>query len=433
MLDKYASFINKSWHDLLTQMSTEKHVFLNDIERVEQKETVVNPKAKKIKYSLDSYADTKECLGVSKDILPENMVIDLHKELLYGHEPLDWENIKQTIDTMSNYLIYPTATLDINMPKRKNLINILVLGAGPTGLFIANYLTSVINKPWANVLVIDNRIHEDTPYRLPYFRNRQFSVDASLFTAFFPRIMTIDDIVGKPIAIKYLEYMLMVILYGNRVPVCYSKSIYDDKSLEKFVKAKSIDIVYDCTRGRLKQQYFPNVLPMFPENMILSDQLFEVKKHGNEYQLYRKDGLTKRFYLSIETYLDGKYHATSDVPPEIQYLDDLNTLRVLHGKCFRIKSDKLIAFTEIFDNLRDLELSKAIQASFIANKDLDIKVSIVEAYLMHKIQVAKVVDSFLFVSAGDSAFTSHFYIGAGLNRSLRHLISVLWFQQILYQ
>lgn len=432
-LEQYASFINKTWSDFLNQMSPDKHVFLYDMERVAQEPAIDNTKSNKIKYSLKEYVSEEICLSTPEKILPEDKIIDLYKDFLYGTDPLVWSNVRERIDDISNFLLYPTASLKINMPKNKNLINVLILGGGPTGLFVANYLTSVINKPWANVLVVDNRAHKDTKYRVPYTRNRQFAVNSELFTSFFPRIMTMNDLIGKPIAIKYLEYMLLIILYGNRVPICYTKELMNTESLEKFVKAKSIDIVYDCTGGRLDHHYFDNIESPFPDNLIMSNDSFDVKKHGNIFQLHRKDGMLKRFYLSAEAYENGQYDHTLSVTSDIQYLDDLNMLKVMHNKCFKIKLNKLQKFIKLLDNLKDLELAKTLQSSFLTNKELNIRISIVEAYLQHQIQVATVVDgTFLFISAGDSAFTSHFYIGAGLNRLLNFLISVMWYQQILY-
>lgn len=432
-MDKYVAFANETWIDFISGLSKDNHVFIDDIkyivdhDRAHGEYIVENPDARKIETPQVTATD---CFQASAKVLKPKQLADLYQMLVLDDQPPLWSEIVKQIDQISHLRIYPTTSLDVEMSKTRNVINVLVLGAGPTGLFIANHLDNLAN-PAVNVIVVDSRVSDDKINRLPYSRNRLFSVNTDLFTPILRRIPGISD---DRIRIKYLEYVLLALAYGNGIKVCYAK--LDD--LDTFVQAKKIDVVFDCTGGRFKQHYLNPDPPNPFTDKVMQWEDYTVVKRGNECILERKDGMANRFYLDISTYRYGHFiQSISDRGNvNIHSLDDLNALKKLHGTCFRLARDQVIPFVQAFAGLTDLTLSKTIQSEILTHKLDNFTFSIIEAWLHHHIEIAAIFQvqehSCIYVAAGDTAFSSHFEIGSGLRRVLLFLNQLVWGLQMLY-
>lgn len=432
-MDKYVAFANETWVDFITSLSGDNHVFIDDIkhivdhDRAHGEYIVKNPKPSKI---VIPDVTSSDCFQASTKVLEPKQLKKLYRMLVLDDQTPPWSEIVKHIDKISHLRIYPTASLDVDMPKTRNVINVLVLGAGPTGLFIANHLDNLSN-PAINVMVIDSRVSDDKINRLPYSRSRLFFVNTDLFAPILRRIPGISD---DRIRIKYLEYVLLALAYGNGLKVCYSQ--LDD--LETFIKTKHIDVVFDCTGGRLEQRYLNPQPPNPFANKIMQWEDYSVVQRGNECILERRDGMANRFYLDISTYRYGHFlQSISDRGNvNIHTLDDLNALKKLHGTCFRLTPDQVIPFVQAFDGLQDLTLSKTIQSEILTHKLDNFSFAIVEAWLHHHIEIAALFQvqehKCIYVAAGDTAFSSHFEIGSGLRRVLLFLNQLVWGLQMLY-
>ena len=383
--------------------------------------------------------------SIPKKILPKKTVNDIMKSFFSRDEFPSWNKLKILLDDFSNYLLYSTVELKKYTKQLQNrdddTINILILGAGPTGLYIATYLAYInLLTPKINILLIDNRIASEG-YRLPYSRNRIFGLDLSLLNTFFPQFPCVQELIKQGgIEIKYLENIMYVLACGYGVPIYFTNKISNQYKLQKFIVENKIDIVYDCTGNRLKNNFIkPNTFNesvFFPKNIILVNDQYKIICEHNNCKLVWKNNIKNRFYLSMEVYNPkGKFIKTEIFSDPLVYAHDVALFSKFHNKFLMIKKNKIINALKIFDNMSDLNLSKKIQAILLENKNYFIKFAIIEAVFYHKITISTIIDQpnqkTLYIGAGDTIFSSHFGVGAGLNRLLVFIDYIVWYTQAL--
>ena len=449
-LEAYADYVNRCWNTWINMHNgSDSHIFLKDMETVKENDklydpnpTYINKGAEPITFNLSTYTSKSQCPTTPIKTLPKKLVEELYRSFTDHNTPLIWPDVRTKLETMSVYLPYSTVSLKSAFKtKRPNSINILILGGGPTGLYVANYLNSMYTlRPRLNLLVVDNRVALRQRHRLPYTRSRIFAIaTGSLFGTFFPKIAEMQDLVKQSaISIKYLEYMLLVLLYGSDIPICFTEELGSPQALLKYMDRKHIDIVYDCTGGRFEAVWLNEPLNhSFRPSLKMRDKQYQVVRSGpNEYQLQWKNNITNRYFLSIEVYDgDGIFMYAPVNGPTIQFKQDLTILSNLHNQCFKLKQKRVADFLKVFDNLKDLGLSKIIQGSIMSDPTRTFKFFIIEPNLRHKIKISTVIGSpsnpHLYIGAGDTIFTSHFAVGAGLNRLLEFIKSTMWYVQTL--
>ena len=451
-LDNYSQYVNKLWKNYTEQLNffaadKNQHIFLNDMVKVNNLEwkykTIENKKHKKnLKFDLNKYFTQKNCFNVPEKILPKELADDICMELRDYYKIPNWNWLQQKFDEMSDYLLYSNIKLNeykkVLKYKEANTINILILGAGPTGLYIANTINYIrMLSPKINLLVIDNRIAKEG-YRLPYTRNRIYGIELSLFSYFYPKIICMEKLVEKGgISIKYLENLLLMLAYCGNIPIYFTNKLNDEAKLKKFIQENKIDIIYDCTGGRLKNDFLDNKSDnnFFNADMKLENDLYQVVLNKNEYQLQRKNNIDGRFYLSVEIFNNGKYLYTHLSSEDLIFTDDIKFFSKLHNKCLMVKEDKIYEILLLFDNLVDLQLSNTLKNMIIYNMSNDMKFMIIESAFYHKIIISDVIKQknydTLYIATGDTIFSSHFAIAAGLNRLLPFIDQVVWYAQTL--
>lgn len=434
-LEKYAKFANDIWHAEMKEWSgNDTHVFLLDLAYATKNTPVISKKEankKPVKYDVNDYVSNGKCSIEPKGILPDKLLYDLFFTITAS--AIDKDKMIELANEMTKYYIEPTATLDIEM-YRDNSINVLILGGGPAGLIMANYLRKIHN-PKANVLLIDNRTYNDTEYRVPYTRDRMYSLSYSTVSDFWPQVTSLTERL-LDLQIKHLEYILLTLARFSGVHIVYTKAINNQKALEKFVESKSIDIVYDCTGDRMKVDYL-NKGPNIFKDYVLTDPKWSVVKGPNEYRIKWRS-MIGRFYLGADYYKDGQFstHLWQEFPSAkpITTLHDLNLIKPFHGKCVSIKDkDK---FAKLMSKLVDENLRTEILDGLVKAEDT-VFFYIIEPNMHHKINVAATFNAgkrkSLYIALGDTAFSSHFYIGAGLSRTTEFAKQVAWYQQTLYE
>lgn len=450
ILEKYSHYVNESWHKylILNARYKNKHMFLKDMELVETYELkdnnahFVNKNIKNINFNPIDYFDIAKCKYVPKKILSKEVVDDIFRQFMNRTEPIFWDKLSKQLDDLSDHLLYSNVKMktieNVFQNKAPDCVNVLILGAGPTGLYIANYLNSILTmSPNINLLVVDNKITKET-YRMPYTRNRIFGVDLYLFSSFFPNIASIQNLTTG-MRIKYLEYILLILLYGYDIPIYFTNKISTQASLEKFVHKNNVDIVYDCTGGRLKNNFIRSTVDtanFFPRDILLSSEKFMVVPKINEFRLEWKNNIDRRFFLSVETYdCNNKFIAIPFVSNELLYTHDVKLFHKLHNKCLRVKQNKILDLMKIFDNMKDLNLSKSMESLLLDNLNNNMKFYIIEAEFYHKNIISSVIKiknkQTLYIGAGDTILSSHFIVGAGLNRMLGFIQSIVWYVQTL--
>jgi len=114
----------------------------------------------------------------------------------------------------------------------------------------------------------------------------------------------------------------------------------------------------------------------------------------------------------------------------IAYQEDYDALSVLNNKCTTI-SKNIIKY---FGILSDIKLEKYIIRAIkkYINSSAKIKFYVFETKICHKLNICGLInDQTIYVGAGDTIFSSHFLLGAGLNRLLNFTNHVIWHMQNL--
>jgi hypothetical protein len=118
-----------------------------------------------------------DCKYIPKKIIPDKTLKKIH-ELITDFKTEDMDVIRLALMKMYDYNL-PSTIKNIKDWKKdlgndstdtkRNIINVLIVGAGPLGLFTALYLNNYYNRPennkklincYVNILVIYNRIYK---------------------------------------------------------------------------------------------------------------------------------------------------------------------------------------------------------------------------------------------------------------------------------
>jgi hypothetical protein len=455
-LQNYHHYTNKIWKAYVAKINYPKitnHIFLNDMDFVdklesENPEPIINKEIHK-KVNMNTYFKLVKHIPVPTEVLPEELVRNVFDILTKNHTDRsyipEWTTLEPLLAKFSDYLLYSNINLEkiseMFQNKSSNALNILIMGAGPTGLYIANYLRLAGPMfPFFNLAIIDDRIPGGKRgLRLPYTRNRIFGLDFSLFSSFFPIFPCIRGLVSRGgIEIKYLENFLLVLAYSLNIPIYFTDEISNEMALKKFILKNKIDIVFDCTGGRMDIDYSSDIKSdFFPSNLILENDKYDIVRNRNKYELHWKKNIHNKFWLSIEIYdSDGKFLFVAMNTESLLFEPDVILLYKLHNKNLRIKDTKIQEAIDLFDNLKDLGLSKKIQTILSNNYNHIIKFYIIEPKLHHTISISKIIRQpkldTIIIGTGDTIFSSHFVIGAGLNRLLPFINNIIWYIQTFY-
>ena len=245
-LEKYSEYVNKLWKIYMNRRyGTKQHIFLNDMLTFTDKfdyDPIQNENHKKnYKPDLNEFFVEKKCYKTPTKILPKELVNDICKELTDYTKIPNWKLLEVNLNELSDYLLYSNINLDkyckFLQNKDTNTINVLIQGAGPTGLYIANMIhhANMLN-PKINLLIIDNRIAKEG-YRLPYTRNRIYGIALSLFSTFFPKFVCMEKLIERGgISIKYLENLLLMFVYHNKIPIYFTNKIHTEEKLKNFIE-----------------------------------------------------------------------------------------------------------------------------------------------------------------------------------------------------
>ena len=309
-------------------------------------------------------------------------------------------------------------------------MNILIMGGGPNGLFLAYYLDTIYNdiyqrsdlKP--NIFLIDNRIEREN-IRKPFSRTRTFNICTPYLSTLFP------DIFHKinngynclSIQIKYFELLSYIYCYMRGIPMMFTKKYEDEKELLKLINNNKIDIIFDSTGGRLQlnnlkiNQDFANKCLSMSNKLTLNNNKLEYMPEQFNYwcgvDLLDENFNTIRFKIVLSHVNDYLYQH------EIKNMDDFNTLQNILIK----KEDLLVLVTHIHDEILQKEILFNYNYCMNNPKVKYVKMYTFTADMYHRtICSQKITDKCVYVGVGDTIFHSHFLTTAGLNRTV--LLSV---------
>jgi len=200
--------------------------------------------------------------------------------------------IKKELNKLENYNL-PSTISNLDKTNSKNNINILLIGAGPIGLFTSIYLHKLY-KNNVNILLIDNRIKEEG-IKLPYSRVTEFTIDLQELKIFFNRIFCLDfyhnlSINSREfIYINQLENLLYVYAYHHKIPIYFTKKLDSFSSVKKYAMEKNFQYIFDCTGGRLNAKFTLNKEITWNQFKFKKDK-YEIKYVGDNLYKFFVDG-----------------------------------------------------------------------------------------------------------------------------------------------
>jgi hypothetical protein len=443
--------INKMFQDLF--INNKVHPFFSDIKTVVELKKEYNEKInQEIKRTNKEYEYKSPPDINSIDIKEikehdELNIKDMNKLLKEINNVLNYNKILNLVSYMSQFMIKsniaPQAEKKLyeNISKNKNRdfkykikskINIMIIGSGPVGLFLACYLHIYYNMNSIkfqstsnniNIIMYDSRI-EKPGFRKPYNRQRLFSTNSKYLNMIIPKLFCWKDVNKDYIMVNIfiLEYILYTIASSYNIPMIYEDYSWDD--YKDIINKGKFDVVFDCTGGRLSHdaikitkkntEWLNNIsltgmnrklIVDIDKNLVL---LENDSKHIDNYFygsviFYYKDNKSLIFYKNIDIDINNKY--------------DLVYLNKYKDKYYSYE-DSLDIIKGIKDDInRNLLYSLLIDHNY---KDYIIEFDVWSIYMRHGIKISDVFKlnnrDILFIGAGDTIFHSHFIVGAGLNR-----------------
>lgn len=429
--------INKMFEKLFkTKEEHNIHPFFKDLKKVynlapDYRKTVINNIKRRVNY--------KDIVNIPNDVKVEPkyeiLKIDELKKLdINMYNVLNYNKIYEIVSFLSKYIIKSNIKDENKIYQKishnkKDIINIMIIGSGPVGLFLACYLylyyneTTMNSTPRVNIVIYDSRI-EKSGFRKPYNRQRVFSTASKYLSLIIPKVYCWDD--SKDyfmVNIFLLEYVLFTIANQHyHIPMIYED--YDWNDYKKIIDKGKFDVVFDCSGGRLKHDVIKNIDASWLKNINLSNSDINrelvVKEKDNIVLLENdKNHIINYFFGSMEFFYNDKtltFHSKYDV--DIMNSKDLIFLNKIKDKYYKYE-DALYLVQGISDfNFRDFLYT--ILTKDNSYKSLLIKFDIWGVYMRHQIKISDTFDinkrKILLIGAGDTIFHSHYITGAGLNR-----------------
>ena len=417
------------------------HPFFMDLRRVEkisknyieyQKSSIV----KIIPYKKKNIPEEKILNIKPKKELSEKKLKKLNNELKVN---LSFTSILKIVSEISKYIIKSNVSnyekLFDTFSKNNDKINIAIIGAGPVGLFLAVYLHIYYNKgslnnyPKVNIVIFDNRI-EKSKFKKPYSRYRPFSTTSTFLPIVLPKLYCYQkNKESLYLNIFLLEYMLFTkARLEHNIPFIFENYNWND--YKNIFKKANIDVIFDCTGGRLNPNIFKNINTDWLKNISKVDKKLKkqlnIEKENNLVKLidYPKNKEFKKnhYYGSLMVY-DKDLNFGNKYDIDINDISDLKLLLKIKKKYYSIND-----ILEIVSNFKDYTCRNFLNTILYKNNYENnlFSFDVWEIYIRHCIQPCEIFTvnkkNILYIGAGDTIFHSHFITGAGLNRTLNFSI-----------
>ena len=436
-MDKIKDSINNIFHDLFNE---DMHPFFSDIIKVKK----IGKKMKnKMKSSIKHTTLYKKYNIINSEnnieepkykLLKKNDIYKLMDEM---SNIMNFNKLHHIVSKMSQYLLQSNVRDENKMYKKlsnnNNTINIMIIGSGPIGLFLACYLTLYYNhttmnsSPRVNVVLYDNRI--DKPgFRKPYNRQRPFVTSSMYLNLIIPKIYCwnndMDYIYINIFMLEYLLYTIAVTKYN--VKIIYNNYTWDD--YKDIITKGNFKVVFDCSGGRLKNDIIKNIdISWFSEiyknkmnnDMIQKKLIIDTINNNITIEDTSNNFIKDNYYGSISVYKDNIFITKYDI--DIMNNNDMIHLNKVKNISFNFE-DIIMVVKGIKDKLSRNFLYSIMLEKKPYYKNMIFKIDVWSIYIRHAIQICDIIEvnknKVLYVAAGDTIFHSHFIVGAGLNRIL---------------
>jgi hypothetical protein len=436
--------INKMFQELFT--NNKVHPFYIDIKKVLELKKEYNEKIDNFiqnnhcEYKNPSNIKSIDIQNIKDNKYDELDINDMNKLLKEINNVLNFNKILNLVSYMSQFMIKSNITpqaekkLYEKISANKKKLNIMIIGSGPVGLFLACYLhiyynMQNINFPSENrnniinIVMYDSRI-EKPGFRKPYNRQRIFSTNSKYLNMIIPKLFCWKDTNKDYIMVNIfiLEYILFTIVSTYNIPMIYEDYCWDD--YKDIINKGKFDVVFNCTGGKLSNDAIKitkedtewlNKLDLkgfnrelkidIKNNLVLLEN--NSKNIDNYFYgsiiLHYKETKGLVFYKNIDIDISNKHDLVYLNKYKNEYYNYHNALDIIKG----IKDDtnRILLYTLLKEN---------------DYKDYIIEFDVWGVYMRHGIKISDVCKinkrDVLFIGAGDTIFHSHFITGAGLNR-----------------
>ncbi len=438
-MEKIRDRINLSFQNLFND---KEHPFFQDLIQVEKlsKNYIHHMKeytTQSIPYEANSNPKFTEFETPAYKVLSKKKLEELMKEM---NVVLNWKKILKLVSFMSQYMLESTVKNEnklYQIIKKAETLNIMIIGSGPIGLYLACYLSLYYNRSGmnptkkVNVVIYDNRI-ERAGFRKPYTRQRPFATSSQYLNLVIPKLYCWNQankdnsIFVNIFMLEYILYTLAVTTYS--IPIIYRDYSWDE--YKKIIEKGNFKVVFDCTGGRLKNNAIKNIDSGWLDKMkhfnnsinkklIISRDRNIVEVDTNK---TTKKFIKNHYYGSISIHLNDTINTfVNKYDIDIVTNCDLLYLNTLKNKCFTY-----IDFIDVIKGIKDNVARNFLYSIMTTKKssyhEMRMMVDVFSIYIRHAIKICDIVEikrhRVLYIGAGDTIFHSHFITGSGLNRTI---------------
>jgi len=453
--DALVKLLNGDFQEMMmSRRDPAKHLFFDSIKwwksryDIFSKNDISVKKSSAIAYDptcdLSILNELPECKYVPSKTLPSAYLMNFFEQL---STITDYDAIRNKCNDMTNYALPSTLKSLDNWKHSKdpNALNIMILGAGPVGLYtslLLNHLYPVIDikeefiKEFSfrkiNILLVDNRVFKEG-IKMPYSRSTQFGFNILEIQPFLRQIFCWKNMmIGGTRAfdnIHVLENMLYTVAYKNQIPMFFTKRFDEYDALKSFIMKENINVLFDCTGGRTS---IPVSYPVKWNKYSLESKIGKVILNpATKYYEYYEDGVPysnsvlrlQIFNKNNREMITGNHFAY----PMIK--EDMELLSAYNGKCFRTKDYiKLISHIKedkvrnLFPHLLEISETKREWVHYV-------KPVIFRTIARHSpFAATNIGKSCVLIRLGDSLGATEYGIMFGMKHSIefsKHICSLL--------
>jgi hypothetical protein len=205
--------------------------------------------------------------------------------------------------------------------------------------------------------------------------------------------------------------------FEERIPLYFTKKYERWNDIKRLIEELKIDVMYDSTGGRIDGINLKNDPRMLMDIDMESDRYsFKIDRRKSRVDFDLRGHMDR--FLSIEVFGEKMFYfepITFDIHNEEDY-------KLFNGLC--VKKENMI---EVIKRVKDDRLRRKIAGLYMKeirkNEKIDfIQFNSFKMNMYHRLKVSEIMRSgkqqFLYIGTGDTIFSSHYAVGAGLNRTL---------------
>ena len=394
--------------------------------------------------NLSTIKTLDNCRYIPTKVISKKMLEDMYL-IINDPKTTDVKLIQKLLLKMYDYNI-PSNIPNINEWKKytgTNVINVLILGGGPLGLFTALYLyehynnkQDVINGVKINILIIDNRIKEEG-IKLPYTRLTQFGFDITQIQPFIKQIFCWNkwnEGTRKFDFINVLENLLYLAAFNKNISMYYTKKLEDFEEVNKFINKHEVNYLFDCTGGRFKNNLKQD-LDWSKYNLKKDNYEIILSKNRPYYEFYEdgKIGITPNLVVHLLDKNKREFPIGNFLIGWIEEEDDAKLVEKYENKCMSI--DDYFTLSSHFKSkyLRNIiydALRSKISKVTVNIKDVKyVRITKYDDLARHKTFCAtKINDKCVYIGLGDTLGGTDLGIWFGMKHSIilsKHICNLL--------